>query len=211
MFGQESESLKFGELVPWKYTAAWQRSAIILAEVQALALFVAFVVSILEVETILGTGLAVTVTGYAFAVYTWSLRSWRVLVYGLSGPLGISVLAAVIAAFQLGPDEGVIVIPCVLGAWMLISTPLFPSAVHVIKSRPIDFPVFQWSIRLPKQFSLKSMFTTTTVLAVVLVIARWIYLAVHGPEFRAFAGFAAVNFFVCCMLAQLFAMDYGRR
>ncbi len=175
---------------------------------QALALCVALVLAALQIESIVVTGPLLAVAGYALAIVSWRLSSWRVFALAISAPAATACIAAVIASFRMGPGRAQPIVPLLLCCYAVLAVPV---AIHVVKlmlRKPGEFRSFSWSPESRYQYSLKSLLILMTGACVVCFFLRWALQIVSGRDFTVFASYAIFNAACCGAMAFRFARLY---
>ncbi len=138
---------------------------------QVLAAVTMLVAALIEIESIIGTGPALSIVGLLLAVVTWRLNSWEPIAFGVSGPLVCAVGAMLIAVNHWKPSSAERPIPILLAAYMLAATPLAIVSLRAIR---------RWQvIELPEQrrvwqFSMKSLMIWMTVVCVLTAAGQYV-------------------------------------
>jgi hypothetical protein len=170
--------------------AARRRGAIALWTAQVLATVAAVAACAAKIESILFTGPSLAVIGLILAIVTQPLRSWRVLIYSLSGPFVAAFCAALIVVFHWGPGEAEEPILAILFiyAFLSILTALFV------------FPeILQWSALPPTgpplrwRYSLRSLLMVTTALCIAAPALRFLFVNVRRSDTIIFSLFVLVT------------------
>lgn len=136
---------------------------------QVLATIVMLAGSLIEIETIIGTGPALSIIGLTLAVVTRRLNSWEPIAFGLSGPLICALAATLIAVYEWGPREAQRPIPWLLVAYLVSATPL---AVLALRS------ILRWHVMiLPNerrawQFSMKALLVWMTAVCLLAAVVH---------------------------------------
>ena len=170
--------------------AARRRAAIALWTVQVLATVAALAACAAEIESILFTGPALAVIGLMLAIVTRPLRSWRVLLYSLSGPFVSAFCAALIAVFDWGPGDAEEPILAILFIYAFLS---IPTALFVFRE------ILQWSASPPTwsplrwRYSLRSLLMVTTALCIAAPALRFLFVNVRRNDTIIFSLFVLVT------------------
>ena len=173
---------------------------------QVLTTIVAVVLCALDVETIIGTGPALTLSGLALVVLARPLRSARVLTYGLSGPLVCALGATLIAGFQWGPRDAATPILAILIVYACVS---IPAALLAIRDLLPWQPAPEVRRPIPLQFSLRSLLLVTTALCVLITLFRFIFGSA-SEEPIIFGTFVVVTICLVGVTLFLFVVDRHR-
>ena len=150
-------------------TALRQRWAIALWGLQVLATLVAAAAAAVDVESIIGTGPALTVAGVALVIVARPARSWWVLAMSLSAPAVCIFCAALIVACEWGPSDAQTPISIIAAGYAVLATPLAAVALRQILDWRSAQPPFPW------RYSMKSLLMLVT--AVCLLAAGYRTLA----------------------------------
>jgi hypothetical protein len=188
-----------------------QKLALLICTLQAISLVAAFTCAISKPETILFTGPRMAVAGFAFAIETWSLRSWRVLAFGLSMPLMTATLAALIAAFRIRPGTARTLVPIVLALYVVIVFPLAAAAWERILHSPVAIRSLKLYDVTGWRFSTATLLKVTTALAILLVLTRFVVVLINRSDFMAFSAYAITVSMLCGLLAFFFSKHTGPR
>ena len=140
-----------------------------LCVLQIVLAFVVPAVASVQIESILGTGPALSVVGLMLVIAARPLGSWAVTLFGLSAPLVSAFCACLIAWFDWGPTEAHHPIVTISTLYALLILPL---AVLTIRQLWNWSPLKTTSQPFAWQYSLKSMLWTTTLLCVLLVFTK---------------------------------------
>jgi hypothetical protein len=170
--------------------------AIGLWALQLVAAAIAFFACLVDVESIVGTGPALSIVGLLLALATRRLNSWSAVAFGLSGPLVCALGAALIAVGDWSPGEAQQPITILLGAYFLMVMPL------AVVSR---FAILRWQpVELGKRdhrwrYSMKMLLILMTAVCVVATVGRFVarnfifgQLVGEGYAFMTFALAAAL-------------------
>ena len=183
---------------------ARRRGAIALWTVQVLATVAAVAACAAKIESILFTGPSLAVIGLILAIVTRPLRSWRVLLYSLSGPFVAAFCAALIAVFRWGPGDAEDPILAILFIYTFLS---IPTALSV-------FPeILQWSSSPPKwspprwRYSLRSLLLVTTALCIVVPALRFLFLNARRNDTIIFSLFVLVTMTLAGIALSAFVAD----
>ena len=190
----------------WIQFPVRQKIAIALWFAEIIAFVLMLIALFQEVKSILYIGPIFAVVGYAFALAGWPLHSWRVLSFGLLAPLMIASASSVFILIPYGPHAIQQLLALLLLIGGLAFLPLAAAVFHRITSPPDALGVNRWLLAVPWQFSLKSLLAMTTGIALLLLLARWIFVALHGLVIPV--GFTVINFMLCGILIQWFAIRY---
>jgi uncharacterized membrane protein len=148
-----------------------RKLAIALWTAQVLAAVVMFVAAVIEIESIMGTGPALSIIGLMLAAVTWRLNSWEPMAFGVSGPLVCAVGALLIAVNHWNPDKAAGPIPMLFAAYLLAATPLAYLSLRAI---------WRWQmIMLPQQrrtwqFSMKALMIWMTAVCVLAALGPFV-------------------------------------
>lgn len=196
---QEHEQLRKDQLS----RIARSKWAIGLWAAQVLATIAAILAGAVEIESIIGTGPAMSITGLALAFVARPLRSWRVLLFSLSAPVLCALCAFLIALFRWDPGEAQTPIMVILSIFGLLAIPAAAMSLRSIllwhnldnSRRP-----FVW------RYSLRSLLVTTTALCVLLALGRLVVVFVGLQERLVFGLFSLatltlVGTVLCCYIA----------
>ena len=158
-------------------------AAIVLWILQVLTMTLMLPLAVWQLETILGSGLVLTVIGLLLAVVAAPLRSWAVLSFALSAPLICMVGARSIAHFQWNPSEASRPIPIILGVLSILTLPLAVMA-HI---RILNSHTAHWlRISFPWRYSLKSLLIITTVTCLIVAGVRAILVSAGSEDYFGF-------------------------
>src|SRR5687768_16102445 len=109
------------------------------------------IVAAIETESILITGPILATMGLLLALFTQPLQSWSTLLFALSAPLVGVLIAIMIAAFEMGPDEGHRPTLFILLAYIIASSPLALITLRRLRhwevSTTVSAPVAQFSMK----------------------------------------------------------------
>jgi hypothetical protein len=160
---------------------------------QVLALITALIAALIGVESIVGTGPALSVIGLLLAAVTQRLGSWALIAFGLSGPLFCALCAALIAYFRWGPHEAERPIAILLGAYALAALPMAALALRAImKCQAITLP----QQRRVWQYGMKSLLVLMTAVCVLTAVTQFVARSQAGgmprDEWIMFVSFAFV-------------------
>jgi hypothetical protein len=196
-------ALKSVEACPVKTTR--RKLALVAWAAQVLSTVAALAACAAEIHTILFTGPALAVSGFALALVTRPLRSWSVLGFSLSGPGVVALGATLIAVFRWGPDDAEVPILAILFIYTLLSVPvaltLFPE-------------ILRWSVSATSQnafwqYSLKSLLVLTTALCVTVPIIRALLIHIGAADSFIFSTFVMVTLALIGLSVWMF--QAGRR
>ncbi len=158
--------------------------------VQVLATVAAVAACAAKIESILFTGPALAVIGLMLAIATRPLRSWRVLLYSLSGPFVAAFCATLIAVFRWGPGDAQEPILAILFIYAFLSIPtalfVFPEILQWSAS-PSTWSPLRW------RYSLKSLLIVTTALCIAAPALRFLFVNVRRNDTIVFSLFVLVT------------------
>jgi hypothetical protein len=141
-----------------------------------------------------------SVPGYAFAIVTWPLGSWQVLIAGLWAPLATTCMVFVVSSVEFDPNAPatltlylvlflLVWMPLSFTAWKrILRHAAFPSKLRILTTRPI-------------QYSLKSLLMLMTSLAIILATLRLVVLA---TPYELYPRIAALNLVLSGILIYWF-------
>ena len=155
--------------------------------------FVAAILIWIEEETLLLTGPTLTFFGFLIAGVSVRKMSWSLLAFGLFTPLFTSLIAAMIAAFSMGPNQAKYYL------WYLIPLNAFALlglALNIEYSRSVDLTKND-SIR----FGLVHIMGLMTVICLLLSVFRG--LATTNDN-GIFAGYCTVVLAVSAIFVVMF-------
>jgi hypothetical protein len=136
-----------------------------------------------QIESILGTGPALSVIGLILAFATWPIGSRAVTLFALSAPLISAFCAGLIAWFNWGPEQAHNSIVFISTLYAVLTLPLPALTIRLLWIwPPKESPSQPFALR----YSLKSMLWTTTALCILLVLTK---LAVTYERISAYFGF----------------------
>jgi GNAT superfamily N-acetyltransferase len=180
----------FGRLVEWRERPArqtWSLACVLIQLLSALLMVVCFFV---EFESILFTPFLLAASGYALAMFTWVLRSRRVLTFALSGPI-VMIVGSLIAILMQN-SAGVIVIIMLLLAYPIAAAWESRKVIELIQGSSFERrPMVSdpW-----RQYSLKTMLIFMTAIAFIVMLGMGLAeLASHDDVYVGMAVFAVVN------------------
>jgi hypothetical protein len=131
------------------------------------------VAACVEIETIVGTGPVLTVTGLALAIVTRRLNSWEPIAFGLSGPLICALTATLTAVYRWGPHDAERPVPVLFSAYLVAASPLaFLAFRAILRWQPL---VWSHEKRV-WQFSLRSLLVWMTVICVLVAAGQYVVL-----------------------------------
>jgi hypothetical protein len=185
-----------------------QKWALAAWTIQLALTIVAVAACAVRVESILGTLPALSINGLALVLLARPLCSWRVLAYGLSGPLVSVLCAALIFAFQWSPRQGAAPVLTILLAYATAAAVsaflVLPEVLHWSSAPPI-WPRFPW------QYSLKSLLWLTTAVCILAAILRVLFIRAMLGGFIIFGLFVVVTSSLAAVPVYLFLADCRRR
>ena len=138
--------------------------------IQLLTSWIAALLAIYEVETIVGTFLAIFITGLIVVLLARRRTSWLLLCYGLSAFWSIAVVSLTIATFNLHPAEAVPTVPAMLTLYAVLLTWWYFRINSTLKGNREIVLTSHSSM----QFSLRGMLLFTTVFCVFSALAKFI-------------------------------------
>ena len=157
--------------------------ALTLCVIQIVLAFVLPAAASVQIESILGTGPALSVVGLMLAIAARPLGSRAVTLFALSAPLVSELGASLIAWFDWGPRQAHYPIVFISTFYAVLVLPLAALTLRLLWIWP---PNESQSQPLVWQYSLRSMLWTTTALCILLVLTK---LAVTYERISASIGF----------------------
>jgi hypothetical protein len=172
-----------------------RKFAIALWVAQVLAAVVMFMAAAIKIESIVGTGPALSIIGLLLAIVTRRLNSWESMAFGVSGPLVCAVGAMLIAINHWGPGKAARPISMLLAAYLLAATPLAFLSLRAIRRWQVFVLPGQ---RRAWQFSMKALMIWMTVVCVLVTAGQYVAQRLDENSLRGeayfFGGFAAAAF-----------------
>jgi hypothetical protein len=184
---------------------AREKWAIALAIAQLLVMFVAVIAAWVNVESIIGTGPALSIIGLALAIVSMPCRSWIVLSFALSGPLVCMLGALLIARLHWGPSEASRPIAVLLSVYFVAALPLSAMARRRINTW---LPTQAAHAPAVWHYSLKSLLALTTAVCLIIAVVRPIVAAAGPGDYFIFDLFNVATAALTCGSVYLFI---GRR
>jgi hypothetical protein len=187
-----------------------KKLAVVLCAVQLLAAVGALCGAIIQLETIVGTGPALTIVGLLLAVVTQRFNSWFLMLFALSAPLVCALGALLIAAFHWSPTAARSPIIALLTMYAL---PVIPASViasfailrgngNIVSARPVAQTTWQ--------FSLKSLLLTMTAVCVFAALGQYV-VRMAMPDFPiVFGTFAFVSIALSAVILWRFKRNRGQ-
>ena len=154
-----------------------------------------------SIESILATGPILACTGLLLGLATRPLQSWSILAFALSAPAVCTLIAILIAVFNLSPEEATSPTIVILGAYIVLMLPL-----AILSWRAI----YRWSTfarnaeRRLLQFSIKTLLIVMTSVCIVVGACKLIFVYVGLDELLIFGGFAIVSLLLCGLVIWRF-------
>ncbi len=163
----------------------------------------------IDVESILFSGPALTLSAMATVVLARPLCSRRVMVYGLSAPLVCALGAFLIAIFNWGPgdaEEPILLLLTLYG--IFVAMPAAIVAIPVVfrwQPVPDERRPFSW------QFSLRSLLLVTTAACILIPILRYAFADPSPGDIGVFGTFILAAISLVGLSLFVFANDLRRR
>lgn len=167
---------------------------------QILASVAMLIGAIVNVKSILITGPALAIIGLTLSVISRPLRSWSVLLLGLSAPLICAWCALCIAFFRWTVREASVPIPGMLGCYVVLTAPLALAVFRRLRA----WRGSEAGHSAGAQFSLLSLLVVITGLCVVLAIGKAVSYSAPNRDMETFGIFALVTFTLVVGATALF-------
>lgn len=143
-----------------------QKWALALWGLQVFVTLIAAAAACVDVESIIGTGPALTVAGVALALVARPARSWWVLGLSLSAPAVCVLCAALIVTRDWGPADAQVPISVIAAIYAVLAAPLAVMALRSILAWQSERRPFVW------RYSLKSLLVLVTVVCLLAAGVR---------------------------------------
>jgi hypothetical protein len=194
------------------------RVAIGMLVAQLLAVIIAALGFFADDETLIVTGPPLAALGAAFAIVAWPVRTWTILLFGLSAPLTIGG-GAVLAALNPRDTEEIFAVVVLYAVMLVLAAPFALAATVSWPANAFTPPPLQGGARggfsaaappaaeKPWQFSMKSILWVMTGTAIFFALCHLLFSEIRNGELQVVALYGILHLTAAAALLARFVYE----